>query len=95
MGKKKKVVSSEKLTKKQAIARVLLAITIIVICVILGVTEVKKCFDSIDRNDEVINQIRTDYKQYKKEKSKPENTTNDILNNDKHKNNTINTVEEY
>lgn len=95
MGKKKKVVSSEKLTKKQAIARVLLAITIIVICVILGVTEVKKCFDSMDRNDEVINQIRTDYKQYKKEKAKPENTTNDILNNDKHKNNTINTVEEY
>lgn len=77
MGKK------EKLTKKQAFARLLLAITIVVICAILGISEVKKCFHRMDRNDEVINQVRTEYHQYKKEKPKPENVTNDILNTEK------------
>ena len=65
MGKKRRVVSSEKLTKKQALARILLVIAIIGFCVILGIVEVKQCFKRMDRNDEVINQIRTDYKNYK------------------------------
>ena len=50
MGKKVKVVSSEKLTKKQAIARALVALVVVVICAILGITEVKKCFNRYINN---------------------------------------------
>ena len=50
---------------RHGIARALVALVVVVICAILGITEVKKCFNRMDRNDEVINQVRTDYKNYK------------------------------
>lgn len=84
--------SNTKITKKQAITRLVIAIAVVVGCVLLGINEIKRCFNLIDKNEEeIINkyyQVQSDYEEFKKEQN---NTTkNNIIDEDEN----INTIEE-